>query len=308
MTETSDKAHPIASGGRVLLALLGLTLALFGSNPLKSPAEAEDVLVWVNQQPVTSAQLAFAVERLTEGSPDSLSATQRQSILELLVDEELLLQRAETLGMYGADPGIRNAVVQAVIDRVVADFLSKPVDVQQLRLFHRQHRSVFERPLRMAVEVVRLANLQDAERSRAAMLAGANNEDIGNAAEAGALSHLPPSPLPAHVLRRYLGPALADTALTLEQGEISEPIRRPDGVYLIRARVVEPTVVPDFNEVRVQVEGEYRRRGRDWALDQTLAQLWQSADIDFNLNETDGLPLAGERMRDLSQIFTNNTE
>ena len=69
MTETSDKAHSNTPGGRVLLALLGLTLALFGSNPLKSPAETEDVLVWVNQQPVTSAQLAFAVERLTESSP-----------------------------------------------------------------------------------------------------------------------------------------------------------------------------------------------------------------------------------------------
>lgn len=308
MTETGDKAHSNTPGGRVLLALLGLTLALFGSNPLKSPAETEDVLVWVNQQPVTSAQLAFAVERLTESSPVSLSATQRQSILELLVDEELLLQRAETLGLYAADPGIRKAVVQAVIDRVVTDFLSKPVDVQQLRLFYREHQSVFERPLRMAVGVLRLADMQEAERARAALLAGANTEDMGNADAAGTLSHLPSSPLPAHVLRRYLGPALTELALTLEQGETSEPIRRSDGVYLLRARVVEPAEVPEFDEVRAQVEGEYRRRGRDWALDQTLAQLWQSADIEFNLKVTDGLVPASERMRHLSQIFANDTE
>ena len=308
MTETSDKAHPNVTRGRVLLALLGLTLALLGSNPLKSPAEAENVLVWVNQQPVTSAQLAFAVERLTQGSPDILSTTQRQSILELLVDEELLSQRAQTLGLYGADPGIRKALVQAVIDQVVTDFLSRPVDVQQLRLFYTEHRSVFERPGRMAVEVLRFANLQNAQRAHAALLAGADIEDVGDTDEAGALSHLPSSPLPAHMLRRYLGSALTELALSLEQGEVSEPVRRSDGVYLVRAMIVEPAEVPEFDEVRVQVESEYRRRGREWALDQALAQLWQDADIDLNLNETDGLALAGERVRKHSQIFTVDTE
>ena len=189
----------------------------------------------------------------------------------------------------------------------MTNFLSQPLDLQQLRLFHEQHRSVFERPLRLAVDVLRFGNLRDAEKARVAMSAGANVEYIRRADD-GILAHLPPSPLPAHVLRRYLGPALTEVALTLEQGEVSELIRRSDGVYLIRATAVEPAELPEFDEVRAQVESEYRRRGREWALDQTLSQLWQSADIDFNLNLTDGLVPDRERARYLPHIFTPDTE
>ena len=295
MRGSNCKAHLYTNGGRGLLALLGLTLALLGSRPLEPPAQADNVLVWVNQHPVTSEQLAFVAQRLTGAPPDSLSAQQRQSILRLLVDEELLLQRAETLGMYGADPGIRKALVQAVIDQVVAEFLATSVDVQQLRHFYRQHRAVFERPMRVAVEVLRFVDLQDAERAHAALLAGADFADIGNAVDAKILSHLPSSSLPAHMLRRYLGSTLTDIALTLVQGEVSDPIQQSDGVYVLRARVVTPAEVPDFDEVRAVVEREYQRRGRDRALENTLDDLWKKADIDLNPKVKGGLVLAGKR-------------
>ncbi len=295
MRGSKYKGHLYTTGARGLLALLGLTLALLGSSPIEPRVQAGNVLVWVNQHPVTSEQLAFVAQRLTDVSPDNLSAQQRQSVLELLVDEELLLQRAETLGMYGADPGIRKALVQAVIDRVVAEFLANSVDVQQLRHFYRQHRAVFERPMRVAVEVLRFGNLQDAERAHAALLGGADFADIGNAVDAKEFSHLPSSPLPAHMLRRYLGSTLTDIALTLVQGEVSDPIQRSDGVYLLRAWDVTPAEVPDFDEVRAVVEGEYQRRGRDRALENTLVDLWEKADIDLNRKVKGGLVLAGER-------------
>jgi len=303
-----SRAHLYTTGGRGLLALLGLALALLGSSPLEPPVQADNVLVWVNQDPVTAEQLAFVAQRLADASPDSLSAKQRKSILNLLVDEELLLQRAETLGMYGADPGIRKALVHAAIDQVVADFLANSVDVQQLRLFHRQHRAVFERPMRVAVEVLRFANLQDAERSHAALLAGADVSDIGNAVDAKILSHLPSSSLPAHMLRRYLGSTLTDIALTLDQGEVSDPVQRSDGVYLLRARVVKPAEVPDFDEVRAQVESEYRRRGRDEALENRLVDLWKKADIDLNPEVAGGLVVAGNRGIGLSETTNNESE
>lgn len=289
------KDHLYTTGGRGLLALLGLILALLGSRPLESPVQADNVLVWVNEHPVTSGQLAFVAERLMDAPPDTLSEDQRQSILELLVDEELLLQRAETSGLYGADPGIRKALVQAVIDQVVAEFLANPVDVQELRHFYRQHWAVFERPMRVAVEVQRFADLQEAERVRAALLAGADFADIGNAVDARILAHLPSSPLPAHMLRRYLGSTLTDIALTLDQGEVSDPIQRSDGVYLLRAKEVTPAEVPGFDEVREVVEREYQRRGRDRALEDALADLWKKADIDLNRKAKGGLVLARER-------------
>ncbi len=295
MKGSKSKGHLKTTGARGLLALLGLTLALLGSSPIEPPAQADNVLVWVNKHPVTSEQLAFVTKRLTGVSPDSFTTQQRRSVLELLVDEELLLQRAETLGLHGADPGIRKALVQAEIDRVVAEFRATPVDVGQLRHFYRQHQAVFERPMRVAVEVLRFDSLQDAQRAHASLSGGADFADIGHATDARKVSHLPSSPLPAHMLRRYLGSTLTDIALTLDQGEISNPIQQSDGVHVLRASVVTPAEVPDFDEVRAVVEREYQRRGRDRALEEKLLKLWTKADVDFNPGVTGGLLLAVER-------------
>ena len=104
MRAGNDKVHLILRRGRLALALLGLALALFGTGSMLPPHEDDEVLVWVNHQPVTAEQLAFAEERLTGGSSDKLSATQRRSIINLLIDQELLLQRAG-----GADRWARTA-------------------------------------------------------------------------------------------------------------------------------------------------------------------------------------------------------
>jgi hypothetical protein len=294
--------------GRGIFALLGITLALLGSGLLETRDQANDVLVWVNQYPITAEQLAFVSQRLADASPDELGTEQRQSILNLLVDEELLLQRAESLGFQNADPGIRKALVQAVIDRVVADFLSQPVDTRQLRHFFQQHRAVFERPLRIAVDVLRFESSLEAERAHAALMAGADFADIGNTFEAEILSYLPSSPLPAHMLRRYLGSTLTNSALTLNQGEISNPIQRPDGAYLLRARQVTPVAVPKFDEVRVHVESEYRRRGRDKALDDTLVDLWNQADIEINASVIDDPMVANDRRLVQLQTISGKSE
>ncbi len=303
-------------GGRGLVALAGLIIALVGSSPLKWSDEEKNVLAWVNQQAITAEQLAFVAQRLSSTGADSLSEQQRQAILELLVDEELLLQRAQTLGMYSADPGIRKALAHAVIDRVEADFIAMPVDERQLREFYSQHQAVFTRPMRMAVQALRFSNIQDAQRVLVAVKKGAdfssssnnaNNGNGSNVADGTLLSHLPSTPLPIHMLRRYLGATLTDVALQLAQGEVSDPIQRPDGVYLLRARVVQPEKVQAFVGVREQVKSEYRRRGRDWALETTFANLWDTSEIHINPKVTEKIGLSAARKHDLSELTYNQT-
>lgn len=308
MSINSDKAHTIVTRGRLVLALLGLALALFGSQAVQPPGEDGDVLVWVNQQPVTLEQLALAEERLTGGSPESLNAMQRQSIIELLIDEELLLQRAENLGTFATDPGVRKAIVQAVIDEVVAEFLAQPVDTRQLKLFYLDHRAVFERPARVAVEALRFSKLSDARQAQAAIVAGTQLTEVARSPNAKLISHLPSSPLPAHMLRRYLGASLAGIALTLEQEETSHPVIRPDGVYLLRATAVLPAEVPEFEDLLADVESEYRVRGRDMALERAIAELWRRAEIAFSPEAEDGIAKAGRYSGGLSRFFEITTQ
>jgi hypothetical protein len=100
--------------------------------------------------------------------------------------------------------------------------------------------------------------------------------------EAQRIPHLPGSPLPAHVLRRYLGPGLASVALTLNPGEVSTPVESAGSAYLLQVVTVLAPSVPAFSEILPDVRAEYLSRGRETALADKLAQLWRSADIQFN--------------------------
>jgi hypothetical protein len=279
MTVAFNKIHCFAVVARSVLALMGLGLALLGSHFLKPPMLNEDVLVWVNHQPITLQDLSFSVKRLTQTSGDSLNTKSLQAILELLIDEELLLQRIESLEIQREDPGLKKQLVHAVIDKVVTDFLKTPVEDQQLLTFYRQHQMVFENSKRVAVTAFRFALLTEAQQARRSLLV---SERPLNSIHTALLSHLPSSPLPAHMLRRYLGTTLASMVLELDQNDVTDLFHRPDGYYLVQVKHVIPAFVPEFEVIKKEVKAEYLRRGRDEALEKMLAILWVGANIDVN--------------------------
>jgi len=267
------------NAGRALIALAGLSIALIGSDlDFKSIAATDNVLVSVNQQPITVQQLNFAAQRLTGSSADTLDTDQKNTIVNLLIDEELLLQRAELLGIASADPGIRKALARAVISRTVIEFLDRPIDEQQLHTFYLEHRALFSQPLRLELQAYQFEHLEQAQQAFASAEIPAEQRSL-----------LPASALPAHMLRRYLGNPLADIALTLAPGETSMPIQRPDGVYLLHLTAKQPERLSPLTEVHPQVEAEYRRRGRDMALQTRLVTLRQQAQITVDRDQLLGV-------------------
>jgi len=251
------------------MALAGLAIALLspGLN-IPSFSENHDTLVSINQQPITLQQLNFASQRLTGTPADTLTPKQKNTIVTLLMDEELLLQRAELLGISGADPGVRKSLVRAVIKQAVAKVLTQPIDAKQLEVFYRAHKALFVQPLRITLQAYRYPSLKEAQLALAAAVPFQNRASL-----------VPMSPLPLHMLRRYLGSILTDSALGLTAGQTSAPIMRPDGVYLLRMVAVQVEKILPLSEVQLQVEAEYRRRGRDTALDTILRELRQQAQI-----------------------------
>lgn len=254
---------------RGLIALAGLAIALLSAGlNIPSFSENYDTLVSINQQPITLQQLNFASQRLTGTPADTLTPKQKNTIVTLLIDEELLLQRAELLGIAGTDPGVRKALARAVINQAVANVLTQPISPEQLEAFYRDHQTLFVQPLRMTLQAYRYTSLKEAQLALAAVAPFQNRASL-----------LPLSPMPLHMLRRYLGSALTDSALLLRAGQTSAPIMRPEAVYLLRMIAVQAEKILPLSEVQLQVEAEYRRRGRDTALDTILGELRQQAQI-----------------------------
>jgi hypothetical protein len=254
---------------RGLMALAGLAIALLSSDlNIPSFADNHNMLVSINQQPITLQQLNFASQRLTGTPADTLTPEQKNTIVSLLMDEELLLQRAELLGIAGTDPGVRKALARAVINQAVANVFTQPISPEQLEAFYRAHQTLFIQPLRMTLQAYRYTSLKEAQLALAATVPITDRASL-----------LPLSPMPLHMLRRYLGSALTDSALLLRAGQTSAPIMRPEAVYLLRMIAVQAEKILPLSEVQLQVEAEYRRRGRDTALDTILRELRQQAQI-----------------------------
>ena len=254
---------------RGLMALAGLAIALLSSGlNIPSFSENYDTLVSINQQPITLQQLNFASLRLTGTPADTLRHEQKNTIVTLLMDEELLLQRAELMGIAGTDPGVRKALARAVINQAVANVLTQPISPEQLEAFYRAHKTLFIQPLRMTLQAYRYTSLKEAQLALAATVPFQDRASL-----------VPVSPMPLHMLRRYLGGTLTDSALALTAGQTSAPMIRPDGVYLLRMLAVQAEKILPLSEAQLQVEAEYRRRGRDAALDTMLRELRQQAQI-----------------------------
>jgi parvulin-like peptidyl-prolyl isomerase len=85
--------------------------------------------------------------------------------------------------------------------------------------------------------------------------------------------------LPAAKLREYLGPTATRTALELEAGAVSEPVRSGAGFHVLQVVAREERHLPPLAEIEEQVRAEWRRRGGDEALRAYLRELRERATL-----------------------------
>ena len=268
---------------RASIGLFGLLLLLAGSNTqinwLHQPA---DTIVLVNQQPVTETALRVARQRSGMLTADISAQGRDQQLLQRLIDDELILQRAEELGILQADPGIRKLLARSAIETVVSKSQALPVTESELVAFYDNHQAVFQQPQRITLQSAQFDDVETANTTRKAVLLGQSLKKAASSTGAEMLP-IPLSPLPKHALIRYLGASLTDLALTLSTMEVSQPIIRGDSVYLLQVFENQPTTLMPLEQVRETAMTELKIRQRRDSLATTLAELTQQASIQFNL-------------------------
>jgi peptidyl-prolyl cis-trans isomerase D len=83
-----------------------------------------------------------------------------------------------------------------------------------------------------------------------AELAKVNSEDPGSAEAGGDLGYFGMG---------IMDPAFEEAAFALQEGEVSEPVRSSFGIHLIKITGIKPSSVKPFDEVREEVERDYRK-------------------------------------------------
>jgi len=244
-----------------------------------------DTVAFVNRRPISQEAFRTAAGRLAGESVGALQGPERDALLDFLIDEELLVQRAVELGLVRSDRSIRSALVMAVIDHVVAEVLSEEPSKDDLRSYFASHVAVFTRPARWHVRDLffEADGSSTAALSRARVAAEAIRSgmafDEARARHGARGGELPDGPVPVRLLLRHLGPTLTGLVQGMPSGAVSEPIESHTGVHVVRVVAVQPEELPPFESIEEVVRREYLRRARDTALDERLASLQARAEI-----------------------------
>jgi hypothetical protein len=272
--------------------LLGIALAAAGllrGGDTTLAATNGEAIARVNGRVILKDDYNRVITALAGDRRAGITADDRKRVLDRLIDEELLIQRALDLGLADHDARVRKDLTVAMVDSIVAPTSDlRPTDAE-LESFYGEIRNFLTQSdhLRLRQIWVRVPTLADSETAhgRAAEAAARlrrGDDFAGVKASLGdeEIAPLPDTPLPASKLADYLGPTALRAVGELQIGEVTDPVRSSTGYHVLQLvdRVAGET--PRFDEVKPQVLAEYRRRAADRALRSYLDDLRARSDIE----------------------------
>ncbi|WP_279243344.1 peptidyl-prolyl cis-trans isomerase [Candidatus Litorirhabdus singularis] len=266
-------------------AIVGILLASTGVLESNPNTPAKEVLAQVNNERIDKAEYLAYLDLLARDKRNAMTSADRRHLLDRLIEEKLLLQRAVEIGVPFSDPTVRKTIINAMIATVTSDSASAAVDTEQLMRFYQQNQTYFAQPMRAQVRRMVFRGEQAQARSSAAEQALLNGQDWQRVQHKMAdtdILALPSSPLPVSKLRGYLGPTLADAALELAPGAISAPLTEQAGFTILQLIDLQAGPAPPLAQVEERVLREYQRRAADQALRDYLNDLRGGADVSID--------------------------
>lgn len=288
-----NRARGLLAVGAVMgLVLAGLTLVRGRGDPLPATRAAGDAVAWVDGEPIereTFARFVGAAAR-SRGALD-LDAAERRALLERLIDEELLLREGLALGLARHEPGIRRAIVSAVIDGATSAAADREPGRPELEALYAETHEQWLRPGPVQAEAAwvpvapgrgaaaeadaRGRAFEIAARARSGESLRALNEELGESLD----PPLPAAPVPIPALRRSLPAAATEALLGLEPGAVADPVRSPEGWWVVRLVSRAPAAAAPLDSLLSELRAEWIQRQHDARLREHLALLRRRAEI-----------------------------
>lgn len=275
-----------------LLGLVAATGSLLASSERSESAAAarlpDGAVAAINGVPVRAADYERALSALASDRRNLVGDVERRFVLERLVDEELLVQRALELGLAQSDRTVRSQLVAVIVASVTEAAALREPSVDELRAFHAEHAEWFQEPARVHVRQIWIrgepARRDDEARRRAAdavarLRAGEPYAAVAEALGDKPVARVPDAPLPAAKLVEYAGPAALAALAEAADGTITDPLPLAGGFQVLQLVAQGSARVRPFDEVAGQVRAEYRRRAGEEALRRYLAELRERAEI-----------------------------
>jgi hypothetical protein len=276
-------------------AAIGLALATFGllERPTDPRLLAPDAAAQVGGRTIRRIDYERVLAGVEGDLRNPLDESDRRRVLDRMIDEELLVQRALELGLAAIDRRVRGELTAGLMDSIVGEADADEASPREVARHFEENIDFFTRPGRLHAQTIFFSARNDgrrqdgsaAERATRAgglLRAGENASEVESRLGDLQISPIPNGMLPPSKVRDYVGPIILQSLEELAVGEWSEPIESGGGVYLARVIDREPPIIPAFEEVEGLVRQDLRRRRGDQALRDYLDDLRSRTPVAVN--------------------------
>ena len=273
-------------------ALAGVVLAAAGLVSTSTGAGAglpTDAVARVNGTVIRRDDYNRIIAGLAGDRRGAVTDADKRHILDRLIEEELLIQRALDLRLADHDSRIRKDLTVAMIDAIAAPSAELIPSGAELEEFYEQNREVFAQSDHVRARQIwcRVPTLADAgaAHTRATdaakrLRAGEDFTAVRSALGDNEIAPLPDALLPPAKLADYLGPTALRAVLGLQPGEVTDPIRSSTGYHVLQLLERAAGSAPPFESMKAQVLAAYRKNAADAALRSYLDDLRSRADVE----------------------------
>lgn len=297
MAEGSDPAAPSPRSAWLLVlgAAAGLLIASAG---LLDPAGgdgglAADAAATVGERTIRRVDYERVLAGVAGDLRGPVDETVKRRVLDRMIEEELLVQRALALGLPQVDRRIRGELTSSMIESIVTEVGERSPDADAVARHYEENVDFFTRPGRLRARRLYFSTRRDgtdprgtaadrAAAARARLLAGESTDAVEAALADPQVSPVPDALLPPAKVRDYVGPGLLEALMALETGEWSAPIEQARSLSLVTVIDREPAVVPTLAEIESLVRQDLQRRRGDEALRAYLDDLRAATPIEID--------------------------
>ncbi len=234
-------------------AALGLLLAGYGlftaPGTRFAGMPAEDAAV-VNGVPILRSDAIQQLSALYGVDLARSTPDQRRKVLDDLIREEIYVQRGVEMGLANDEVEVRQALVSATESKVAQDAMTTRPSEQELADWYANHRPTYATEGVMLLREWLLPRSSGDAARAVAVLRGDGSPQATGLRTSGRVDDGEEFYFAAKI---HLGNEVFAVARRLSDGQVSDPIKAPDGIHILQmVKNTKPVSIP-FDQVRDRV-------------------------------------------------------
>lgn len=279
-TEIKSRTNWLLAG-----AIIGAGLAATGLVEDRLSPVTHKIIATIDGEVISLAHYNSVVATVEKDRGKPLADSDKNYLLERMIDEKLLLQHAQNSGLTRSDSAVKKAIVDAVIENIISKNRGVIPNNKDLETFYATNLSYFSHTPVMRVQRMVFKGAEphkQAQQAHSALGRGESFASIKQHLASEDVLQLPSSPIPRNRLPNYLGPTLAQALWDLEPGQFTAPLASGSSLVILGLIDKQSGQTPPLEKIRDQVTREFQRRQNDQALQDYLEDLKASANIRIN--------------------------